>query len=117
MLGYHPAFNLSGNETEICKTKSQEVTLQKIMDGGSTAYPVLNTQEIKLIKTKGFNIGIKTEGFNNFMLWTEVPNMLCIEPITAYPYTEGELQLSKKLFNISNRKDYFEVVITPFKII
>lgn len=115
MLGYHPAFNLSGNETEICKTKSQEVTLQKIMDGGSTAYPVLNTQEIKLIKTKGFNIGIKTEGFNNFMLWTEVPNMLCIEPITAYPYTEGEHQLSKKLFSVSNGKDYFEVVIKPFK--
>lgn len=114
MLGYHPAFKLSGNKTQICKTKTEEVSLQKIMDGGSTAYPVLNTQEIKLIKTKGFNIDIKTGGFNNFMLWTEVPNMLCIEPITAYPYSEGEPPLSKELFNISNGKDFFEVVITPF---
>jgi galactose mutarotase-like enzyme len=113
MLGYHPAFKLSGDKSEICKTKIQEVSLQKIMDGGSTAFPVLNTQEIKLIKNNGFNISMKTKGFNNFMLWTEVPNMLCIEPITAYPYTEGALALSEKLFNLSNGKDCFEVVIVP----
>ena len=115
MLGYHPAFKLSGDNSEICKTKTQEVTLQKIMDGGATAFPVLNTQEIKLIKNKGFNISIKTKGFDNFMLWTEVPNMLCIEPITAYPYTEGEPPLSEKLFRASKGKDSFEVVIAPFK--
>jgi hypothetical protein len=115
MLGYHPAFKLSGDKSEICKTKMQEVSIQKIMDGGSTAFPALNTQEIKLIKKKGFNISIKTKGFDNFMLWTEVPNMLCIEPITAYPYTEGEPPLSEKLFNISTGKDSFEVVIAPFK--
>ena len=115
MLGYHPAFKLSGDYSEICKTKAHEISIQKIMDGGSTAYPVLNTQEIKLIKNKGFNISIKTKGFNNFMLWTEVPNMLCIEPITAYPYTEGEPPLSEKLFNISTKKDSFEVVIVPYK--
>lgn len=114
MLGYHPAFKLSGNKTEICKTRNQEVTLQRIMDGGSTAYPVLNTQEIKLIKNTGYNISIKTKGFNNFMLWTEVPNMLCIEPITAYPYTEGEPPLSEKLFAVSSEKDLFEVVILPY---
>ena len=115
MLGYHPAFKLSGDYSEICKTKTQEISLQKIMDGGSTAYPVLNSQEIKLIKNKGFNISIKTKGFDNFMLWTEVPNMLCIEPITAYPYTQGEPPLSEKLFCVSNGKDSFEAVIAPFK--
>lgn len=115
MLGYHPAFKLSGNKTEICKTKNQEVALQKIMDGGSTAYPVLNTDEITLVKNKGFNISIKTKGFNNFMLWTEVSNMLCIEPITTYPYTKGEPPLAEKLFNLSNGKDYFNVLITPFR--
>ena len=115
MLGYHPAFKLFGHKTEICKTKNEEVTLQKIMAGGSTAYPVLNTQEIKLIKNTGFNISIKTKGFNNFMLWTEVSNMLCIEPITAYPYSEDEPPLSKKLFSISIGKDLFEVVIKPYK--
>lgn len=115
MLGYHPAFKLSGNYGEICKIRNQEISLQKIMDGGSIAFPVLNTQEIKLIKNKGLNISIKTKGFDNFMLWTEVPNMLCIEPITAYPYTEEAQPLSEKLFNLSNGRDYFEVVIKPFK--
>jgi hypothetical protein len=114
MLGYHPAFKLSGDKTEICKSKTQEVGIQKIMDGGSTAYPVLNAQEIILLKNTGFNISIKTKGFNNFMLWTEVPNMLCIEPITAYPYTEGEPPLSEKFFSVSNEKDFFEVVILPY---
>jgi len=114
MLGYHPAFKLSSDKTEICKTKSEEISLQKIMDGGSTANPVLNTQEINLLKNTGYNISIKTKGFNNFMLWTEVPNMLCVEPITAYPYTEGEPLLSKKLFSVSNGQDLFEVVIKPY---
>ncbi len=114
MLGYHPAFKLSGNKTEICKTKTLEVTIQKIMDGGSTAFPVLNTDEIILIRENGQYISIKTKGFNNFMLWTEVPNMLCIEPITAYPYAENEPPLSEKLFNLSNGKDSFDVMITPF---
>jgi hypothetical protein len=49
------------------------------------------------------------------MLWTEVPNMICVEPITAYPYTKGEPPLSEKLFCISSGKDSFEVVIAPFK--
>lgn len=115
MLGYHPAFKLSGNYAEICKTKTHEISIQKIMDGGSTAFAVLNSQEIKLIKNKGFSISIKAKGFDNFMLWTEVPNMLCIEPITAYPYAEGTPVLSEKLFNLSNGRDYFEVVIKPFK--
>jgi hypothetical protein len=47
------------------------------------------------------------------MLWTQVSNMLCIEPITAYPYAEGEL-LSEKLFNTSNGIDTFEIEIAPF---
>lgn len=115
MLGYHPAFKLSGDKSEICKTKTQEVSLQKILEGGSTAFPALNSQEIKLIKNKGYNLSIKTKGFDNFMLWTEVPNMLCIEPITAYPYSKGEQPLSEKLFCVSNGEDSFEVVITPFK--
>lgn len=78
MFGYHPAFKLSGDNFEICKTQSHKATLQNIMAGGSNAYPILNTNEITLVKKSGYNIAIKTEGFNNFMLWTEVPNMLLL---------------------------------------
>ncbi|MBI9041168.1 aldose 1-epimerase [Lutibacter sp.] len=112
MLGYHPAFKLSGDFSEICKSENQRVTLQKIMDGGNTAYPILNSKHITLTKKTG-TISIKTTGFKGFMFWTEVPTMLCMEPITAYPYTGGEM-LSKELFNSSNGIDVFEVLITPY---
>ncbi len=114
MLGYHPAFMLNSNLDEIVKSEKQEVTITKIIKGGSNAYPILNTNEISLIKQIGYNIKLKTEGFNHFMLWTEVSNMLCIEPITAYPYT-GKEMLTKELFNISEEKNIFTVTVTPFK--
>ena len=59
-----------------------------------------------MLKTK------TTKGFHNFMLWTPASNMLCIEPITAYPYTGGEM-LSKELFNVSKGTDTFKVEIIP----
>jgi len=114
MLGYHPAFMLSSNLDEIVKSEKQEVTIPEILKGGSKAFPILNTNEITLVKKSGSNIKLKTEGFNNFMLWTEVSNMLCIEPITAYPYT-GKEKLTKELFNISDGKNIFTVTVTPFK--
>jgi len=113
MLGYHPAFMLNGNLDELVTTKKQEISIPEIQKGGDIAYPVLNTSEISLVKKTGTNINIKTKGFHNFMLWTPASNMLCIEPITAYPYT-GDKILSKNLFNISNGMDTFTVELTPF---
>lgn len=114
MLGYHPAFMLSGNKSEICKSSTIEVTIPTIIKGGSTAFPVLNTNEIILVKESGFDIKLSSEGFNNFMLWTEVPNMLCIEPITQYPYN-GKNELTPEMFKNSSGLEYFKVIITPFK--
>jgi len=114
MLGYHPAFMLNGNLEELVTSKKQNISIPEIQKGGDTAYPILNTNEVSLVKKTGFNINIKTNGFNNFMLWSPAKNMLCIEPITAYPYAEGEL-LSKKLFNSSNGVDAFEILLTPFQ--
>lgn len=113
MIGYHPAFKLNGDGLELCKTNSHTATIQNIMDEGSSAYPILNTDEITLVKEKGFNIMIKTEGFDNFMLWTKVTNMLCIEPITKYPYSNKK-ELSSNLFNISKGNEQFKVEIKPF---
>lgn len=114
MLGYHPAFKLSGKNTESFQTTTKQMTLQDILDVGSIAFPALNADEISLIKKEGYHINISTKGFNNFMLWTEVPNMVCIEPITAYPYT-GEKALGENLFRKCTGLDHFEVVIHPYK--
>ena len=111
MLGYHPAFKLSGNNDEIFKFKEEQLTLQDILDVGSIAYPALGTHEITLVKANGYNVLIKTQGFDNFMLWTEVPNMVCIEPISAYPYTGGK-SLDSSLFMECEGVDFFEVTIS-----
>lgn len=111
MLGYHPAFMLNGNLEEVVIAKNKEISIPEIQKGGDTAYPILNTSEISLVKKIGTNINIKTKGFNNYMLWTPAANMLCIEPITAYPYT-GDEMLSTALFNSSTGNDTFEILIS-----
>jgi len=108
MLGYHPAFMLQGKLEELITSKDKEVGIPQIMKGGNTAYPILNSNEISLIKKVRFNLSIKTKGFNNFMLWTPVKNMLCIEPITKYPYI-GNKALSEEMFLISKGKECFNI--------
>ena len=114
MLGYHPAFKLSGHNNEKLVFKKQEIKLQDVLDVGAIAYKVLDSAEMSLIKEDGYHISLKTEGFNNFMLWTEVEGMICIEPITAYPYT-GHKSLDKSLFKTCDGSAIFKVIIKPFK--
>jgi len=114
MLGYHPAFKLSGANTEHVAIKGIDIKLQDVLDVGSMAYKVLDADAIVLNKPTGYNLQIKTKGFGNFMLWTEVTNMICIEPITAYPYT-GDKALGEDLFMTSKGTTKFEVEIQPFQ--
>lgn len=112
MLGYHPAFKLSGDCTESFQINKEEIDLQDILDAGSVAYPILDTNEIILLKKDGVQVSIQTKGFDNFMLWTEVANMVCIEPITAYPYS-SEQALDVSLFKFWDTLAQFEIVIRP----
>ncbi|WP_418649286.1 aldose 1-epimerase [Tenacibaculum aestuariivivum] len=111
MLVYHPSFKLSGFADEIIKTKNKEISLSEILNVGSTAYKVLNTNEINLIKKQGTDVKISTKNFDNFMLWTPVKNMVCIEPITQYPL-EKDSENSIKNSRISTGKDLFSVIIS-----
>jgi len=110
MLGYHPAFVLSGYGNEYFEWKGGSVTLSEIMYGGNTAYPVLNQQEILLIKDSGFYVKLKTTGFTNFMLWSPAPNMVCIEPITQYP--DASQINSQQNMKLSCGKESFSVEIS-----
>jgi galactose mutarotase-like enzyme len=108
MLGYHPAFLLSGKN--LIEANGQEISIPEIMAGGSKAFPVLDCQKIILHKEPGSSIKISTQGFGHFMLWTEVDNMLCIEPITQYPYV-GKMNFEEKMFRILKGREYFSVLI------
>lgn len=113
MLGYHPAFALKGDMAETIKFKDRVIGLHEVMDVGDIAFPVLNTEKIELVSPEGISVGISTRGFNNYMLWAPVQHMICIEPITAYPYTENA-GLSKDLFHTITGTIRYEVQITPF---
>jgi len=95
----------TGEETLIAKNK--KITLSEIINAGHNAFPVLNIEEILLINYDKKNLQIVTKGFHNFMLWTEVTNMLCIEPITQYTsftdqkFSEENMFLSKGINNFS----------------
>lgn len=110
MFGYHPAFKLSGLETEIIETPKEQVGLNKIMAVGANAYPLLNCSELVLHNSNKKNVKVTTKGFNNFMLWTAVSNMLCIEPITQFPSLKDH-KYSNKNMRISCGNDVFSVII------
>ena len=82
MLGYHPAFLLSDSGKEIIISDDKKITLSDVYKVGSNAFPILNSDKIILKNIDKSDVEITTKGFDNFMLWTEVDNMLCIEPIT-----------------------------------
>ena len=114
MLGYHPAFLLTGSGKETISANSQKIKLSEIKAGGSKAFPVWDCEEILLKKQEGFDLKIKTIGFGHFMCWTEVNNMLCIEPITQYPYL-GKMNFEQDMFKKSKGLNTFSVCIQPVK--
>ena len=110
MLGYHPAFLLSNTGKETFESDHKIYTLQDVYKAGSNAFPILNTDTIVLKNIDKPHLEITTKGFNNFMLWTEVDNMVCIEPITQYPSLKDHIYTNKNM-RISSGKEVFSVKI------
>jgi len=110
MLGYHPAFKLYSENAQIV-TGEKTISLEEILAVGNRAFEVPDCNEI-LLKDKK-QLRIKTEGFGNFMLWTEVPNMVCIEPITFYPYAVEQRNLHEGFRYLNNGAKTFKVWIRP----
>ncbi|GLU43906.1 aldose 1-epimerase [Allomuricauda sp. NBRC 101325] len=109
MLGYHPAFKLH-SESPIIVANNKEITLDEVLAVGSRALQVPDCISITLKDEK--EITINTEGFGNFMCWTEVRNMVCIEPITFYPYAVDQQNLNQG-FQEVGEESVFKVVLTP----
>jgi hypothetical protein len=110
MLGYHPAFLLSNTGKETLISNDTEVTLADVYKAGANAFPILNADKIILKNIGRSDLEITTKNFNNFMLWTEVDNMLCIEPITQYTsYTDQKF--SEENMSLSTGKNSFSVTI------
>jgi len=110
MLGYHPAFKLY-SENPMVIAEDQKITLGSVLKAGGRALEVSNCQSITLRDDK--ELTIKTEGFGHFMLWTEVSNMICIEPITFYPYAVEQVELHKGFDYLSDEDRHFKVTLIP----
>lgn len=106
MLGYHPAFNLV-TDKPVIKTEHCTVSLDEVMAVGSRALSVLDSSTITL--QDKYELTLKTKGFKHFMLWTEVKNMICIEPITFYPYAVNQKNLDSGFLKLDNQKNQFSV--------
>ncbi|WP_439130822.1 aldose 1-epimerase [Polaribacter sp.] len=112
MLGYHPAFLLSNTGKETFVANDKTYNLDDVYKAGSNAFPVLNSNKIILKNIDKNNLEITTKGFDNFMLWTEVDNMVCIEPITQYTSYTDQI-FSEENMHLSKGKNSFSVAIKP----
>ena len=110
MLGYHPAFRLSLEKPGI-ETDEQVISLQEVLDVGSRALEVADCDAITLRDQR--DLRLETEGFGHFMLWTEVSNMVCIEPITFYPYSVGQENLHEGFIHLDAEQKVFTVNLVP----
>jgi galactose mutarotase-like enzyme len=109
MLGYHPAFKLHTN-SPIILANEREISLGEILEVGNRAFHVEDCSKITLKDEK--EITIETEGFGQFMCWTEVRNMLCIEPISFYPYSVDQRELYLGFQHLKDTDAVFKVRIT-----
>ncbi len=112
MLGYHPAFNLV-TKNPIVIAEENAITLPQVLAVGNRAFKVIGYEEV-ILKDKN-ELRITTEGFGNFMLWTEVPNMICIEPITFYPYAVEQKDLHEGFDFLETGKKEFKVSVSVVK--
>ena len=110
MLGYHPAFQIQLDKPTI-ETDEQVISIQEVLDVGSKALEVPDCNEIILKDLR--DLKLKTEGFGHFMLWTEVPNMVCIEPITFYPYAVDQSNLHEGFMHLDTDQKVFTVNLVP----
>lgn len=110
MLGYHPAFKLRSPGAFV-RAGDRDIPLAEIMAAGSRALPVMKTREIALYDERVLRL--ETTGFSHFMLWTEVPDMLCIEPITFYPYEVDQKQLHEGFEFLKGEEEVFSLRLKP----
>ncbi|WP_445384330.1 aldose epimerase family protein [Robiginitalea sp. IMCC44478] len=101
MLGYHPAFKIYGGENRV-KGKDLDLGLTEILAAGDRALQVADCKE--LILTGKYPLKLETEGFSHFMLWSPDAGMLCIEPITYYPYSAGQSLLHEGFDHLGRDK-------------
>ena len=110
MLGYHPAFKLHTPDPEIT-SGNRSISLVEVLAAGNRALQVSDANAVKLFD--GRALTLESYGFRHFMLWTEVPGMICIEPITFYPYAVSQQELHLGFEYLEEPKRSFGLQLLP----
>jgi galactose mutarotase-like enzyme len=108
MIGYHPAFKLRLPNARI-KTASATYSLKEIMEAGNRAVELPQTEEVFL--QDEHNIQIRSKGFGHFMCWAPTENMICVEPISFYPYTVDQASLHEGFMYLEKSQTMFQIEI------
>jgi len=106
MIGYHPAFNLR-SKNPVIKTDDRSYSIEEVMAAGDRALEVANTTTLILEDEK--ELILNSKGFGNYMLWSPAPTMICIEPISFYPYSVDQNQLSEGFRHLNKQEEVFEM--------
>ena len=109
MLGYHPAFAIRSEKARVVAA-DQSFDMDEIMGVGDRALHVPDCNSLKLEDGER-NLELRTDGFQSFMLWSPDPGMLCIEPITFYPYDAGTGKLHEGFGHLGDAPQRFSLTI------
>lgn len=110
MLGYHPAFKLRSASAQVVSDDTS-YSIDEVMAAGNIALHV--PQKESLILKDERELQIVTSGFGHFMLWSPVSNMICIEPITFYPYAVEQRLLHEGFKHLNQPEAEFRLRIVP----
>lgn len=109
MFGYHPAFRLQGNVS--LRACGREIRIGEILEAGDRALEVPDCDRVLL--DGDAPLRIRTRGFGNFMLWSPDPGMVCVEPVSYYPYRAGPDRLHEGFRYLGDGPNSFAVVLEP----
>lgn len=110
MLGYHPAFQLQGGQARIAGC-GRNVPITEVMAVGDRAYEMAWCETLVLEDTR--RLELSSRGFGHFMLWSPDPGMVCIEPITYYPYSRPQAELHEGFEYLGREPRHFSLVLRP----
>ena len=112
MLGYHPAFRLTAAPDDVhLEAADRTIALADVLAVGDRAYHVPACTDVLLRDGGAGAVRLQTQGFGAFMLWAPVATMICVEPITYYPYDGGATRLPEG-FRTLDEEAFAQVTIT-----
>ena len=110
MLGYHPAFKLQTGQARISGC-GRTVSIEQVLAAGDRAYEMPGCETLVLEDTR--RLELTSRGFGHFMLWSPDPGMVCIEPITYYPYSRPQAEMHEGFDYLEREARRFSLTLKP----